>query len=204
MTILRSMFTNNFAVGGQGADGIMGYYGDPGMNGGDGSAAGSGGAGNGGAIYNAGTLQVINTTFAANLGAGANGGAGGAAGGAAAGYGTSGGSGGSGGAGGTGTGALFNSGSVQLVNCTFALNSGSGGTEARAGPGAAEPSRRRRGSGRSDGSGFGAISGVSPHGRVKLHLWLGSGSAWYRGSRRQRWHRLLPAWQSWRFRVGRY
>jgi hypothetical protein len=162
MTILRSMFTNNLAWGGKGADGIPGYYGEPGISGGDGGAGGSGGAGNGGAIYNLGTLQVVNTTFAANSGAGANGGAGGAGGDGVASAGTSGGSGGSGGAGGTGTGAIFNSGSVQLVNCTFAFDSGSGGNGGAGGAGGSETVYGGNGgSGGSGGSGFGSISGLS-------------------------------------------
>ena len=163
MTILRSTFTNNYAEGDEGANGLAGYFGDdPGMSGGDGGAEGSGGAGNGGAIYNAGTLRLINSTFVANLGAGANGGAGGAGGDSIGGPSTSGGSGGGGGAGGTGVGAVFNLGSVQLVNCTFALNSGSGGNGGAGGAGGSGAViGGNGGSGGSGGSGFGAISGLS-------------------------------------------
>jgi hypothetical protein len=177
MTILRSTFTSNSAAGGAGANGLPGYFGESGMSGGAGSAAGSGGAGNGSAIYNAGTLRVINTTFAANSGAGANGGAGAPGGDSRASPGTSGGSGGSGGAGGTGTGAILNSGSVQLVNCTFAFNSGSGGNGGAGGAGGSGVFGGNGGSGGSGGSGFGAICDQSSCGLTNCTFASDSGAS---------------------------
>ena len=154
LTVLRSTFTNNLAVGGSGANGAAGFYGDPGMNGGSGGGGGAGGSGKGGAIYNAGAARVVGSTFAFNQGTGGRGGAGGYGGGSAWNHG---GNGGSGGSAGLGVGALYNFGNLQLINTTFAFNSGSsanGGAGADAGSGVFGGDGGPGGYG---GSGFGAL-----------------------------------------------
>lgn len=156
LAISRSMFTNNFVAGGTGADGFVGHHGDPGMDGGNGGVGGAGGNANGGALYNAGTARVINSTFAFNSGAGGNGGAGGAGGPNYGGPGT-GGIGGGGGTGGMGIGTLLNVGHLQIINCTFAFNSGSPGNGGAGGDGGSGNLGGSGGQGGNGGSGIGAL-----------------------------------------------
>lgn len=160
LTISRCMFNNNSVVAGSGAYGYMGYHGDPGMSGGGGGSGGAGGNGNGGALYNAGTARVISSTFADDSGKGGNGGAG-ADGGPNYGGPGSGGNGGNGGAGGNGVGAIFNSGDIQIINCTFAPNSGSPGYGGTAGNGAEGNLGGSGGAGGNGGSGVGALYSLS-------------------------------------------
>jgi hypothetical protein len=105
LTILECAFVGNLATGGPGM--LKEGFGSP--------AFSPGGDGSGGAIYNAWSIRVLNTTFARNTAAGGPGGVSTlppAAGPAGAQYG----------------GAVFNYiGSGELVNCTFAENSGQGG-----------------------------------------------------------------------------
>ena len=130
------------------------------MNGGDGSSGGAGGNAEGGALYNAGTARVISSTFAYNSGTGGNGGAGGAGGPNYGGPG-SGGNGGGGGAGGAGVGALFNSGSVKIINSTFAFNSGLAGSGGAGGNGGDGNLGGSGGAGGNGGSGVGALYSLS-------------------------------------------
>jgi hypothetical protein len=158
LTISRSTFTNNSAIGGTGAPGGDGRYGEmPGQTGGLGGDGGSGGGGKGGAIYCAAPARVVNTTFAFNLGTGANGGSGGYGNGSH--YGP-GGNGGNGGTGGDGAGAVSSSGDFQLINCTFASNSGSAGNGDAGGAAGYGTSAGHGGSGGNGGSGFGAVDGT--------------------------------------------
>jgi hypothetical protein len=159
VTISRSTFNNNLVAAGAGAGGYMGYHGDPGMSGGGGGNGGAGGNGKGGALYNAGTARVSSSTFAYNSGTGGNGGAG-ADGGPNYGGPGSGGNGGSGGAGGTGVGALFNLGNVEIINSTFAYNSGLAGSGGTGGNGAEGNIGGSGGAGGNGGSGTGALYGL--------------------------------------------
>ena len=153
LTIMRSTFRNNSAVGGTGGAGHDGDYAGPHDPGGPGGAGGSGDAGNGGAIYNGGTLRVFDTTFASNFGTGGQGGAGGAGNASEDGHGTSGGPGGSGG---SAVGGIFNSGDVQLINCTFSSNSGGAGAGGTGGDGGYALGSGGAG-GNGGSSGYGAI-----------------------------------------------
>jgi hypothetical protein len=151
LTILRSTFTSNSVAGGTGGSGNDGLPVDPG---GWGGAGGSGAAGKGGAIYNAGSARVVDTTFAFNPGSGGNGGSGGMGGISPWGQG---GNGGFGGTGGDGVGAVFNSGQVQLINSTFAFNSGSAGDGGAGGEAGGGFHFGRGGQGACGGSGFAGI-----------------------------------------------
>lgn len=179
VTISRSTFNNNSVVAGAGASGYTSYHGDPGMSGGSGGSGGAGGNGKGGALYNAGTARAINSTFADNSGTGGNGGAG-ADGGPNYGGPGSGGNGGTGGAGGNGVGAIFNSGDVQIINCTFASNSGSPGNGGPAGNGAEGNLGGSGGAGGNGGSGIGALYGLYSSCQITnctfAGNWGGSGS----------------------------
>ncbi|MDB6016127.1 MAG: Cna domain protein [Pedosphaera sp.] len=110
-------FGNNGVSGANGANDPN--VGNPGANGGNGAN------GLGGAIRNLGTSILINCTFTNNSavgGAGGNGGNGGTGD-------FRGGDGGSGGNGGAGNGgAIYNSGTILLTNCTFAANNATGGS----------------------------------------------------------------------------
>ncbi len=124
-------FSQNSAAGGHGIVGTGGIENiSP-------SPGGPGGSGSGGALYNTGTMTIEGSTFAGNTATGGAGGAGGD------------GSfvyviypnkqiGGPGGDGGDGlAGALFNSGTAALVNCTFFGNTGTGGDGGKGGNGGA-------------------------------------------------------------------
>ncbi len=141
-------FGGNGGNGGSGGNGGaygVGGNGAAGGAGGAGGNGGNGGNGEGGAIYNAGTLTISGSTFTANA---ANGGSGGVSG-----FGGWGGTGGSrglsgigiiaqgsqgsngpgapSGNGGTGAdgqgGAIYNAGTLQLLNTTFSSNVATGG-----------------------------------------------------------------------------
>ena len=126
------------------------------------SAGGAGGAGNGGAIGNDGSLILTGCLLANNS---ARGGAGGT--GAGGNYGPGNGTTGHpGGAGGSGNGgALFNHGSVVLVNNTVALNLGAGGQGGNGGQGGPPSSESASsgdgGPGGNGGSGYSAIYDVT-------------------------------------------
>jgi hypothetical protein len=119
-TIHNCAFMQNLVAG---ASGYPDYSQNP-MPGYPGYAGGSGGATYGGAICNWGQAQVQSSLFVNNSAVGGNGGAG-----------QNGGvsgdwpyMGGNGGAGGDADGAaVFNGGTISLVNCTFVGNSGLGG-----------------------------------------------------------------------------
>jgi hypothetical protein len=176
--IFRSTFTNNAALGGLGANGWEGHHVDFGGNGQGGGTGGSGGNGEGGAIYNAGTARLVNTTLAYNTGTGGSGGKGGN-GGASYSIGApgSGGGGGGGGQGGNGVGAVFNSGVVQVINSTFAFNSGSGGTGGAGAAGGSGTLGGNGGRGGNGGSGFGAVYDQSSCAMTNVTLALNSGTS---------------------------
>ena len=154
LTVSRTTLSGNSATGGSGSAGSHGSEGTYA----DGHAGGTGGAANGTAICNLGSLWVAQSTFASNVGIGGVGGAGGSA----ADYiGDTGGNGGSGGGGGSALGgALFNSGAASLVNCTIALNTGSGGPGGAGGAGAQAKWAGWGGAGGYGGSGFGGVDGT--------------------------------------------
>ncbi len=159
LTLARSTFINNRVIAGSGGNGYVGNHGDPGgPAAGGGSAGGAGGNGRGGALYNSGTARIVSSTFTGNSGTGGTGGAGGN-GGPDYGYG-SGGTGGVGGAGGAGIGAVFNAGSIEIINSTFASNSGSPGSGGAGGAGGSgNTSNGSGGSGGNGGLGVGAFYG---------------------------------------------
>jgi hypothetical protein len=126
-------FLSNRAPGSNGVAGINGADNSNG-SGRNGGSGGDGVSAAGGAVYNLGMLSVLNCIFTSNSVTGGDGGNGGN-GGDGTGTLATGGNGGNGGAGGTALGgAIFNSGSLLLSNCTVAGNSiaggdgGSGGT----------------------------------------------------------------------------
>lgn len=121
--LVHCTFTNNAAIGGAGSAGYGGWQGFP------------AGSGNGGAIWNSGLLRASGCVFAGNSARGGTGGQG---------------SGGipvpwpnpgfPGGAGGDGLGgAIFNAGTLELANCTLAMNRGIGGAGGPGGPGYPHP-----------------------------------------------------------------
>lgn len=120
LTIRTSSFLNNRVTTGNGGNGD-GTRWNPAL---PGKPGGGGGVGRGGALLNLGSASVASSTFFRNSAVGGAGGAGGP--------GTIGGTfpptaGGSGGDGGDAQGAaVYNAGSIQLVNCTIAQN-GAGG-----------------------------------------------------------------------------
>gem|GEM_PF-3485943 len=143
LSVNGCVFSNNFAVGLDGAAGAPGRNGGDGV-GGDGGNGGHGGAGAGGAIYNVGTALISHCSFLTNCAFGGDGGAGGRGGDGA----FCGGDGGNGGNGGSAWGgAIYSLGTLALTNCTFLYNYAVGG---QAGPGGtngsgALPSYRGRG-----------------------------------------------------------
>ena len=158
LTISRSSFTNNSASGiaGLAASGTpMNNYGMTG---------GSGGAASGGAIYNSGSLLLQSSTVAVNTTSGGGGGTGGPGPDTVISDGI--GDGGTGGNGGSGSGALFNSGTANLVNVTVALNSAAGGGGGQGGTGGkniANPVRYPNwhgGRGGTGGAGGGSSGGI--------------------------------------------
>ena len=115
-------FLQNSAGGGGGAD----YSGQVASPTGPGSPGGPGAPGGGGAIYNLGQMTITRSLFASNTATGGNGG-GGLRAWAGLGWPYDG-PGGAGGNGGSGAGAaLFNMGTADLANCTFAWNQSLGG-----------------------------------------------------------------------------
>lgn len=154
VSIDASSFVSNRVVGGLGGPGM----GDPGMpyEYWGGASGGPGGSAIGGALFTSGSGHVSSSTFAMNAATGGQGGGGGS------GihvfgfpYGTSGGRGGTGGPG--EAGAVFNGGTLALIDCTFARNSGTGGQGGQGGPG---------GSGTSPGGAGGAGGGGGLGGSV--------------------------------------
>jgi len=123
---LGCTFSSNVATGGVGGAGsqIAIYtYSIP-MNGGNG---GSGGSGKGGAVFSSGAAHLINCGLAFNAGTGAAGGSGGVGSQGAPGYPN--GMRGADGSPGSGFGGIDDaSGQCQLINCTLAFNSGTGGS----------------------------------------------------------------------------
>jgi hypothetical protein len=146
----RTTFCGNIATGGGGSAGGM-----PSTL--DGYAGGNGGSANGAAICNLGSLSVARSTFASNVitgGAGGEGGSGRP-------WNDIGGKGGSGGDGGSGLGgALFNTGTASLVNCTIAVNTGNGGIGGGGGAGASNRYGGQGGSGGNGGAGLGGVHGT--------------------------------------------
>ena len=153
LTADRTSFHGNTATGGSGNWGgaIAGTL--------DGAPGGAGAPACGGAICNSGSLSISRSTFASNSVTGGGGGAGGNG----IQYMDTGGYGGRGGNGGSGLGgALFNSGTASLINCTLAFNTGSGGSGGNGGAGAGGRSGASGagGAGGNGGSGFGGVDGT--------------------------------------------
>jgi hypothetical protein len=127
MVISSSSFVGNRISGGAGGVGGVNGSGVPG------AVGGLGGAGNGGALFNGGGGVIANCALIGNVASGGQGGSGG--------YGTHqfdvGFSGGPGGGGGSAAGgALFNGGTLSLINCTLTGNSATGGGGGTGGAGA--------------------------------------------------------------------
>lgn len=121
--LTNCVFTNNFALGSNGLAGVDRP--DEPTNGKDGGAGGSGQSAQGGAICNLGSLTVVDCVFQSNHATGGNGGRGGRGGNGE----FNGGNGGSGGSGGSGLGgAIYSSGPVSLVDCSFEGNTVTGGS----------------------------------------------------------------------------
>jgi hypothetical protein len=122
-----------------------------------------------------GSLWVSGSTFASNVVTGGDGGNGG--------YGLPdmnvGGYGGDGGNGGSGLGgALFNSGSAGLVNCTIAFNTGRGGAGGNGGSGGwGYDFGGRGGAGGAGGSGFGGVDGTCTLTNCTIAWNLGNGGS---------------------------
>ena len=117
-------FLQNSAAGGQGWYGWGDIWGSV--------DAGHGGAADGGAIFNLGVMAIDRSLFASNSAAAGSGGGGLNGDQSSSGFSA----GGPGGAGGDGLGgALFNGGSANVANCTFAWNKGTGGSGGRGGAG---------------------------------------------------------------------
>lgn len=117
-----------------------------------------GGAAFGGAVCNSGALSISRSTFASNSATGGNGGPG-----YAAGFNLEWGlPGGAGGAGGFGDGgAVFNSGTGSMINCTIAWNSGRGGEGGAGGQGGGSMHvGGQGGNGGNGGNGFGGVDGT--------------------------------------------
>jgi hypothetical protein len=147
--------------GGGGGQGGQGGEGTDGTNGGTGAAGhsaaggvgGQGGVAQGGAIYNAGSLNITNAVFSNDLVDGGNGGTGGSGGAgsdnAVGTGGTDGSAGANGGAAAVGSagGAIYNAGTMTLVQATFTTDKAFGGPGGNGGQG---------GAGGGQVSGFGA------------------------------------------------
>jgi hypothetical protein len=146
ISVQGSTFAGNGAQGGAGASGggSSPYI----------SWAGAGGSANGGAIFVLGTASVSGSTFVRNVAAGGGGGWGGMGMSSfLAGF-----PGGWGGAGGSGNGAaLFNGGTVSLVNCTIASNTASGAAGGGGGAGGFGTYGGSGGWGGAGGAGFGGL-----------------------------------------------
>jgi hypothetical protein len=122
MTLVNCSLFGNSAAGGAGNTPGGGAPGVP------------GGPGAGGAIWNGGTLNAVGCTLATNLAAGGAGGDGSSIPMPWPMPGSAGGSGGDGAG-----GALFNSGTARLVNCTLGFNTGTGGAGGQGGQGYPNP-----------------------------------------------------------------
>jgi hypothetical protein len=122
-------FTNiHITIAGGNAIGTNGNAGATGANssndGASGGNGGSGGSGQGGAIRNSGNFTAINCVFLTNNATGGTGGNGGGGGNGD----VQGGNGGNGGNGGVAQGgAIYNSGTLLLTNCSFSANVATGG-----------------------------------------------------------------------------
>ena len=145
-------FQGNVGFGTNGLDGADGNGSTSGI-GNSGKNGGRGVAGWGGAIFNAGDVSLDSCQFLTNKATGGNGGKGGA--GAA---GTSrGGNGGGGGSGATALGgAVYNSGTISISNCTFTGNTSVGGTGGAGGAGGSGPYTGLAASGGAGAAGSGA------------------------------------------------
>ncbi|MDB6122238.1 MAG: Cadherin protein [Pedosphaera sp.] len=134
-----------------GTNGVAGLNGLNGVNfGGNGGNGGTGESTVGGAIWNLGDLFLVNCIISSNSVTGGNGGNGGTGGNG----GSTGGNGGNGGNAGTALGgAIYNSGTVLLTNCTLAGNSTLGGNGGLGGTNGAGPSLSYVG-----GGGVGAVA----------------------------------------------
>jgi hypothetical protein len=117
LALFNCNLTNNAALGGAAAPSYSYYM--MGYPGGDGA---------GGAIWNSGLVLASGCTFAGNSAVGGVGGAGASAEPWAPGQGYPGGPGGNGNG-----GAIFNSGTARIVNCTMAFNTGAGGAGGQGG-----------------------------------------------------------------------
>ena len=153
LSVHNCSFANNSTTGGGGGTGGPGgWNGSFGEDGGDG---GPGGVARGGALFNSGTASLANCSFGPGLAA-----VGGNAGDAANGVSTTyAGGGGAGGIGGSGSGsALFNLGTMMMVNCTVSSNAvtGGGGGDGGAG-GAGGKSSGNGGNGANGGASLGTI-----------------------------------------------
>ena len=145
-------FQGNAAIG---SNGLAGADGSPSSSGigGSGRGGGKGIAGWGGAIFNAGDVTLDSCQFFTNRASAGNGGKGGAGAGGV----SRGGDGGSGGSGGAALGgAIYNSGTISVADCTFAGNTAIGGTGGAGGAGGAGPYTGLAGVGGAGAAGSGA------------------------------------------------
>jgi hypothetical protein len=122
LALQASTVMSNSATGGSGGSGGNGCGGGSPISyvTTDGGAGAAGGSGIGGAIFNGGSANLLNCTIAFNSGPGGAGGAGGAGGPSNQ---SIGGNGANGGNGGNGCGGIYG-GTLNLINCTVAFNSG--------------------------------------------------------------------------------
>jgi hypothetical protein len=180
--IIRTVLSNNAAVGGRGGDGGLGGNGAantaaPGGNGSAGGAAGAGGSVSGGGLLLIGRSKVSATTCDNNLAAGGNGGFGGE-GGTGGGQATTGGDGGVGGVGGAGGSAL--GGGIHASDCEIfrladstisrnGVHPGAGGSGGDGGLGAST------GAGSGGAGGHGGLGGSGAGGG--LHLTVSGNAA---------------------------
>ena len=127
MTVNSCQFVADSAIGGAGGAGGSGG----GLVGGNGGDGGGGGPGEGGAIYNSGVLTLANSILTNNVAAGGVGGTNGVSGGSVL-FAQN----GQGGAGAAGYGgAVFNSGTLFVTNCSFLTNYVAGGASQSSGDG---------------------------------------------------------------------
>lgn len=151
LNVSGCVFSNNFAIGLDGAPGARGRDGGDGV-GGDGGSGGHGMPGAGGAIFNLGTAYVSHCTFVTNCAFGGDGGPGGPGGNGA----FRGGDGGNGGNGGSAWGgAIYSLGTLALTNCTFLHNYAVGGQPGAGGTNGTGALPSYRGRGGAGGSSWG-------------------------------------------------
>lgn len=146
--LTNCLFTGNRAAGGNGGKG--GDGGDGNFQGGNGGNGGAPGPAWGGAIFNQGNLFLLACTFTNNTVVGGDGGAGGAAGAGAWSSAVGDGAGGGSAVG----GAIYSPGQATLTNCTFALNSATGGKGNSGGSDAGGEGRGGAAGGAAFGGGF--------------------------------------------------